>query len=238
MNSSKFTLLIMITALLMTVAAGVIFLSNPEIDLYVERWFHEPDKGFMFNDILIITVLRKIITLAYIWWYAAIIIAAVVSSPAVAQQPPRYLGLNLPDMNFRKWIYLVVTSLTGPLLIANIILKNNWGRARPRQVEEFGGTQQFSPPLALSDQCDTNCSFVSGEPSSMFMIFISLAFILPAKRGVLVALTIVMGGLSGVMRMGQGGHFLSDVVFAGLFMTLTAAVIYWAMFLSRWAKGK
>jgi lipid A 4'-phosphatase len=238
MSASKFTFSVLLVAVLLTLAAAIVFLSNPWIDLSLERWFYDPDAGFIFNNYVIIGALRRVITFSYAWWYLGIIISAAYSYPGAKRPPPKYPGLNFANMNFRKWLYLVLTSLFGPLLIANIILKNNWGRARPRQLQEFGSTQEFSPPLLISDQCDTNCSFVSGEPSSMFMIFISMAFIMPARRGLLVALAIVAGGLSGIMRMGQGGHFPSDVVFAGLFMTLTAAIIYWAMFLSRWAKDK
>ena len=40
-----------------------------------------------------------------------------------------------------------------------------------------------------------------------------------------VALGIVFGSLAGLMRMAQGGHFLSDVIFAGVLMAITAASI-------------
>jgi lipid A 4'-phosphatase len=35
----------------------------------------------------------------------------------------------------------------------------------------------------------------------------------------------VLGTLMGIIRMGQGGHFLSDVVFAGLFMALVVLLL-------------
>ena len=35
----------------------------------------------------------------------------------------------------------------------------------------------------------------------------------------------VLGAVMGIIRMGQGGHFLSDVVFAGLFMALVVLLL-------------
>ncbi len=170
---------------------------------------------------------------AYTIWYVAIILFAFDA----LKNPQRQLWIDT-GLGLRHWLYLILSSLIGPLLIANILFKNNWGRARPREITEFGGNLDFSPPLLITDQCENNCSFVSGEPSSMVMIFISLAFINVARRKLFVWLAIVMGALSGFLRMGQGGHFFSDVIFAALFMMLTAAIIYWVMFLAPWAKRR
>ncbi len=228
MSAARFTYSAMIISTALILAAAILWLSNLEIDLKVERYFYQPETGFIFNNNWLISALRKLAIYSYAAWYVAIIASVFISRTNNNWPLSKALGLG-----FKQWVFLAITALAGPLLIANIILKNNWGRARPRQLVEFGGSLDFTPPLILSDQCQTNCSFVSGEPSSMFMIFMSLAFIIPTRRGALIALAIVMGTLSGIMRMGQGGHFLSDVVFAGLFMTLTAAIIYWAMFLSK-----
>ena len=35
----------------------------------------------------------------------------------------------------------------------------------------------------------------------------------------------MLGAVTGLIRMGQGGHFLSDVVFAGLFMALVVLLL-------------
>jgi lipid A 4'-phosphatase len=41
----------------------------------------------------------------------------------------------------------------------------------------------------------------------------------------MIALSVVLGSLAGLTRIAQGGHFLSDVVFAGVFMALTTACL-------------
>ena len=41
----------------------------------------------------------------------------------------------------------------------------------------------------------------------------------------LVILGLVFGSAAGLLRMAQGAHFLSDVLFAGILMAVTAATI-------------
>ena len=226
MTDRKFTLLVIIVAVVASIAFGFLFWTNPWIDLVLERALYEPKNGFVFNSISEISVLRKFVMSAYGIWYG--IVGLFIGGFIIKKISVLPSGKG---WNFHQWLYLGLTSLIGPLLVSNIILKNNWGRARPMQVEEFGGKMDYSLPLQLSDQCQTNCSFVAGEPSSMFMIFISLAFIVSSRRYWFAGLALVLGSLSGLMRMGQGGHFFSDVVFAGLFMALVAAIIYWIMFI-------
>ncbi len=47
----------------------------------------------------------------------------------------------------------------------------------------------------------------------------------PRRRGLGAALA--FGGLVGLVRIAQGGHFLSDVVFAGLLVFGTTALLHW-----------
>ncbi len=233
-DNRQFTLVVMVVSLLATIVLAIVFLKMPEIDLIVQRWFYNGEAGPEFGFILMhypaASLARRIVMITYTIWYAIIVLSLI---SAIAKKPwllSRYLNFDI-----RQWLFLTIASLTGPLLLSNVLLKGNWGRARPRQVLEFGGDLQFSPPILLSDQCQANCSFVSGEASSMFMIFISLAFVIPAKRRLLVLATIVLGSLSGLMRIGLGGHFLSDVIFAGLFMCICASLVYWVIYYSRFA---
>ena len=56
----------------------------------------------------------------------------------------------------------------------------------------------------------------------MVMAFIALAFVTTAWRPIFYALAIVMGLLEAFIRIGEGGHFLSDALLAGVFMALVA----------------
>jgi lipid A 4'-phosphatase len=132
-----------------------------------------------------------------------------------------------------RWCFLAAMLAVGPGLVANVILKDNWGRARPRQIVEFGGTKQFTPPLVPAGECARNCSFVSGEASSAYAPFFAAALLLPQFRLALIAGGVLSGLAAGIIRMSQGGHFLSDVLFAGIFMALTASLLH-ILFIGLW----
>lgn len=65
----------------------------------------------------------------------------------------------------------------------------------------------------------------------MFVIFYGVALIIPQWSSILIAAGTVAGIAAGMVRMAQGAHFLSDVVFAGVFMALTVACVHWAVFM-------
>jgi len=114
----------------------------------------------------------------------------------------------------RKWIFtfLLLSLLLGPGLLANTLLKNNsTGRARPAQVEQFGGERHFTPAFVYSGQCQTNCSFVSGH-AAMGFYFCGLGWLFRSRRAFLAGCLI--GTLVGTARIAQGSHFVSDVLFA------------------------
>lgn len=115
------------------------------------------------------------------------------------------------DKLTRHVVFLLVALLLGPGLVVNQLFKENWGRARPHEVTHFGGTQRYSAPLEISDQCQGNCSFVSGHASGAFFI-LTLSWIFGYRRWLWVGL--LVGSIVGLGRILQGGHFLSDVVFS------------------------
>jgi lipid A 4'-phosphatase len=128
----------------------------------------------------------------------------------------RYLfGLDRPAI-----LYLISNALLGVLLITNLFLKEIWGRARPLHLAELSHWEKdFSPAWILSDQCESNCSFISGEASLGFL-FLAVAFLLPPgwRRGTGMVCAIAYGSLLSAVRILQGGHFLSDVYFSFLLM--------------------
>ena len=131
---------------------------------------------------------------------------------------------------FRQWVFIAVCLAAGPGLVANLIFKDHWGRVRPGHTIEFGGTQSFTPALAIGGECQRHCSFVSGEASSLFIPFFAAAAIFPQYWVALAATGTVLGLAAGLLRLSQGAHFLSDIVFAGVFMGLTVTSIWHLMF--------
>lgn len=203
------------------VVAAFVFVGFPQIDFAVTDLFYRGNRAFISNFPGTGQDLRAAIRLFFLAAVATAIVGLVLAA---------FFQRRLFEMGLRQWLFLVSCLALGPGLVANVILKNNWGRARPFHVREYGGDQIFTPALFRSDQCADNCSFVSGEAASIFMLFFALALLLPRRRGPLIAAGITVGTLAGFVRIAQGGHFLSDVVFAGVLMALIAQALYWLVF--------
>jgi membrane-associated phospholipid phosphatase len=139
-----------------------------------------------------------------------------------------FLGRPLWRLDRKALIFLVASTAAGPGFLANTVLKDHWGRARPMQIEAFGGTHHFTPAPLPAAECNRNCAFVSGHAALAFSL-VSFAFLLPPgnsrRRGIAAALG--FGMLVGLGRVAQGAHFLSDVVYAGLLAYGTTALLYW-----------
>jgi lipid A 4'-phosphatase len=198
------------------IGAGAVFLAGAEIDLAVARLFYAPETGFVGRRLGWIEVLRQ----AFVVLYFGTIGLCLVALGFVWRGRPQWLGLGKAH-----WLFLAACLAAGPGLVANLILKDQWGRARPSQLVEFGGTKAFTPPLVIANECRRNCSFVSGEASSTFVTLYAAAALLPQWSVALIAAGTVGGLATGLVRMAQGAHFLSDIIFAGVFMALTVLAL-------------
>lgn len=128
----------------------------------------------------------------------------------------------------RQAVYILLVLVVGPGLLVNVVFKDHWGRARPIQVENFGGPLQFSPAWIPSTQCDTNCSFVCGDSSVGFSL-LAVAFLARRPRRWFIA-AVATGATIGLMRMAQGGHFFSDVVFSFFVVYFAAWLLHRLLF--------
>lgn len=126
-------------------------------------------------------------------------------------------------------LFLLLSLVIGPGLITNTLLKDNWGRARPIQITQFGGEKQFTPPLLMADQCDRNCSFVGGDAAFGYW-FSALGYVIPRRRRIAFWQGMGIGAGYSILRVGMGAHFLSDVFFAGIVVLLSNAAVYAAVF--------
>lgn len=145
--------------------------------------------------------------------YLPITVAAVVVA-ALAKELAS--GRGLVNGNALYALTALAAFALGPGLLVNSFLKDYWGRPRPYSTDLFGGDLPFVPAGQWSDACASNCSFVSGEASSIFWL-VCLIPLLPARLrrtgGIaIVAIAIFTAGL----RVAFGGHYLSDVVLGGL----------------------
>lgn len=201
--------------------AGAVFLAYPGIDLAVGRLFYIGEGRFFGRSHRWVEWVRNV----FIVFYWACIALALAGLFLTGRSRKGWLGWGLPH-----WLFLAICLGAGPGLVANLILKDQWGRARPGHVTEFGGKKAFTPPLIPVKECPRNCSFVSGEASSMYIPFFAAAVLMPQSAPVLIAGGTVAGLAAGLVRMAQGGHYLSDVIFAGVFMALTVLITRRLMF--------
>lgn len=206
-------------SLLVGIFAAVFFAEYPQIDMVIARKFHTTGNHFVGSDASGFEVLRQAF-MAFFFLICAVITLGVYLSGIRGT----WSGLNV-----RKWSYLAICILVGPLAIANLGFKDHWGRARPRDVIEFGGQNTYSSPLLPARECTKNCSFVCGEAASIFAISFAAVILFPAQVSLLMVVGISLGSFAGLIRMIQGAHFLSDVVFAGVFMGMAVAIVYVAM---------
>ncbi len=125
----------------------------------------------------------------------------------------------------RGALFLIATLALGPGVLTNLVLKDHWGRARPIDVQQFGGANHFTPWWDPRGDCPNNCSFIAGEPSGAFWTLAPAALAPPELRVVAYGAALAFSAGVGVLRIGAGAQFFSDVVFAGVFMYL----LIWTM---------
>lgn len=151
------------------------------------------------------------------------LIAAVAASVVFA------LGFAYVGMlKYRKIsIIVLLTMALGPGLFVNVLFKNYFGRPRPRDAAEFGGKWQYKLPL-VPGKPGQGHSFPSGH-ASMGFVFLALYVYYRDKNKAAsycwLAGSSVFGAAIGAARMAQGGHFLSDVMWAAGITLITAEAV-------------
>lgn len=185
----------------------------PKIDLTVSGWFFFEGEFSLRHNVLCEFIRAAVPPLMF---GVALFVALLGVAAAVFRES--FLGIRP-----RVAIYLLLSLGIGPGLLANSLFKDNWGRARPSSLIFFGGDRLFTPALVLSDQCNHNCSFVSGHAALAFWtIAFALLVPLPWRRSAII-MSLLYGFTVGLARVIQGRHFLSDVIFAAV---LTTSVTY------------
>lgn len=138
--------------------------------------------------------------------------------------------------SFRRiFIYLVLVLVIDPGLLVNTLLKDQWGRPRPRDLVEFGGDYRYERPLQMDTESPGK-SFPCGH-ATMGFYFLALAMVLRRDKrrlsAYVLAFALLYGSLIGLARMAQGGHFLSDVIWAGALVWLVSFLLFRGLKLHR-----
>ena len=198
------------------VVTSLFFYFFPEVDLYVARLFYDETTGFYMNETPLVQITYDIFKHMPKLLLPLMLVFLLLGVKSSYCKIRRHLCL-----------FALVSLLVGPGIIVHNVFKDQWDRARPRHLVEFGGDKQFTPAWVISDQCDRNCSFVSGH-AAMGFYFMILGWLMGSRRWFYIGLAIGAG--VGMIRVLQGGHFLSDSILAGF-------MVYWTIWLmAKWMK--
>jgi len=214
-------------ALTLTAMAAVVFIVFgiwPGLDLWISGLFFASKTGFDGFASGIWNQMRLAI------WRVSEIVLALSILAYLAQRiaPFPLLRATRHLSGFAAALYLL-----GPGLLVDVLLKPLWGRARPAQVTDFGGSLAFSPPHVLSHQCTSNCSFVAGEMAGAVALAVVLFLVVDRMKGritlsqqrIAQGLILLVPLFVGVQRIAAGRHFLSDVLLSTIFVLLCAVLL-------------
>lgn len=205
----------------------IVFILSPFlswIDMQLSLWIYESNNHEFYNNYFTI-----------FFYEYGVIPGNIMASVAVLLYVFSFF-LN----KIKKWrkpaLLLILTLALGSGFIGHELLKNRWGRPRPKQVVEFGGNQSFRPFYSPNffQQPEPSKSFICGH-CTMGFYFLALALIGKRERspfliGLGMSLFVILTiGLSAA-RLMMGGHFFSDILFAGLIMWYTILGIDWLLF--------
>ncbi len=202
---------------LMILILGTIYFRLTDTDMAIQRLFFRSGEGWYLNPNPIVQVVYKYgnIPALLIAIFGVLLLAR--SFQNVHYQCYRKIGL-----------FLCLAMVVGPGMIVNSILKDNWGRPRPREITEFNGKYEYEAILSRDPE-STGKSFPCGHATMGFYLFVPW-FILRKRYRLLayslLALGIGYGLLIGLIRMVQGGHFASDVLWAGVLVYLVAFSLF------------
>jgi len=216
----------LIVTLTIAVVAGVAFGLYPEIDLSIARYFYAFEDAnhnmFAFRIYPPLMLARDV----GLWVGAALVAPAVVALIVKLILPQRKLLIS-----GRAVVFLISTMVLAPGLLVNVLLKDHWGRPRPIDVMQFGGTDRFVAWWDPRGSCPSNCSFVSGDVAGAFWTIAPAALAPPQWRAIAYGAAIALGTGMAAIRVMAGAHFPSDVIFAGIFTFLVVwtvyALLYW-----------
>lgn len=197
--------------LLLLVLSSGLFMLFPELDLAASAMFAVPGQGFPLARDETLLAIRDL-NRALPAWIAVTLLLLLLARGAFGAR--RFLPAP------HALLHVLAVYVVACLGIVHT-LKNTIGRARPEHIEAFGGEAVFTLPWQLSDACQSNCSFSSGEAASA-MAMMALAFLAPRGWRALGALALAGPAfVFSVNRIAFGSHFASDVVVSWLVVAIT-----------------
>ena len=203
---------------LFTFCLALVFFYNPAIDIFFSQLFFSiTDNNFFMTKTPILLVIDKLT-------YLIAFLLLSFNCLLIIQKFLKTRSFNFKL--YKKESFVLLIFLIGSAILIQGFSKHYFGRARPTEIEEFGGELKFTPPFQVSNQCKLNCSFVSFH-TSIGVLVVSYSMVLAGRRKVLLT---ILGSfltlLFGMTRIMQGKHFLSDVVFSVCFMLIITYILF------------
>jgi membrane-associated PAP2 superfamily phosphatase len=189
---------------------SLVFAFVPALDLAVSGAFYRPAPGAAAFVGLRSPLVHAIY--AAVPWIGRLAAIGAFALAAAAALRPGHIGMRWR----RRALALGLALAVGVGAGVNGVLKNGWGRARPLTVAAFGGTLAYTPALRPARQCLRNCSFVSGHAATGFALAAVGLFGGAATRRRWLVVGAATGLGLGALRVAEGAHFASDVLYAGL----------------------
>lgn len=196
---------------------------TPEIDIAISKFFYHTETRsfsahYFFETLYLFGEFPALLTGAC----AALIVA-----------------LSFLFSSLKKWrngaLTLLLTLVVGGGILTNALLKEYWGRARPKQIAQFGGENSYSPFYVPNfSNSGVFKSFPSGHCAMGFFFFSLWRVGKKEKRKNLqvfgIVLTLILGSALTLSRIGQGGHFFSDAMMSALIMWYTSLAMEWFVY--------
>jgi lipid A 4'-phosphatase len=190
--------------------ASLLFSLWPALDTTVSTWFFD-GHGFVGKQSDLVMA---------VYWLVPWLGRAVALAGLALLLLRWWRGGLLWGWRARRVVVVACAMGLGVGALVNYALKEHSGRPRPVDTLQFGGAARFEPALSFAGSCTRNCSFVSGHAATGFVLMAWGLWGSPATRRRWWWRGLLLGALVGAGRVMQGGHFVSDVVFAGLAMVL------------------
>lgn len=194
-----------------------IFAARPDLDLSVTRHLYTPGLGFVHaHDPLVLASYHWTPLIGRTILVALAVLALL--SPLLSRLMNRVGQERLAQRCRTSWRRMaaaaVVCGVLGPGLVVEVWFKNAVGRPRPVQVAQFAGDHTYVGVFEHGDNPENHRSFVSSHAAAGFWL-ISLGLTSgPVWRRRWLLIGVACGAAIGLGRMMQGGHFLSDIIFA------------------------
>ena len=197
---------------------AAIFITHPGYDIAFSQLFYQPQSGWLYAQQRWVQFFYHIVP--YLTVSLLVVLISLIAL-SYLKKAPAWI-----KKKHKAASYLLLVLILGPGLLVNNIFKNHWDRARPHQITEFNGNKQHSAAFVISNQCDINCSFVSGH-ASIGYFFIAFYWLFKPRRKSLFIAGFIFGSLIGMARMVQGDHFLSDIIFSFFSVYFVAKTLAW-----------